>query len=36
MADIAEDVVSYEHVAPLQYVGVNAVREVCKAGIDRA
>jgi ketosteroid isomerase-like protein len=34
MAPIAEDVVSYEHDQPLQYVGVQAVREVCKAGLD--
>lgn len=34
MAPIAGDVVSYEHEQPLQYVGVDAVREVCKAGLD--
>lgn len=34
MAPIADDVISYEHDQPLQYVGVQAVREVCKAGLD--
>jgi uncharacterized protein YndB with AHSA1/START domain len=34
MAPIARDVVSYEHVPPLQHVGVAAVREVCKRGFD--
>lgn len=34
MAPIAEDVVSYEHDAPLRYVGVDAVREVCQRGLD--
>lgn len=33
MADIADDVVSYEHQAPLQYVGVDAVRESCRRGL---
>ena len=33
MEDIAEDVVSYEHGGPLQYVGKAAVREVCAAGL---
>lgn len=36
MAAIAEDVVSYEHDAPLRYVGVQAVRDVCKRGLDAA
>lgn len=36
MAPIADDVVSYEHDQPLQYIGVDAVREVCKAGLDAA
>ncbi|MEU2614872.1 SgcJ/EcaC family oxidoreductase [Micromonospora sp. NPDC007271] len=36
MAGIADDVISYEHDQPLQYVGVQAVREVCKAGLDAA
>ena len=36
MDGIAEDVVSYEHSGPLQYVGKPAVREVCKAGMDEA
>ncbi|MFF4614293.1 YybH family protein [Nonomuraea jabiensis] len=34
MAAIADDVVSYEHDAPLEYVGVEAVREVCARGLD--
>ncbi|WP_432992783.1 YybH family protein [Dactylosporangium sp. CA-233914] len=34
MAPIADDVISYEHEEPLQYTGVQAVREVCKAGLD--
>lgn len=34
MAVIATDVVSYEHQTPLQYVGVDAVRQVCQAGLD--
>ncbi|HEX5595268.1 MAG TPA: SgcJ/EcaC family oxidoreductase [Micromonosporaceae bacterium] len=34
MAAIADDVVSYEHEQPLQYVGRQAVREICKAGLD--
>jgi uncharacterized protein YndB with AHSA1/START domain/ketosteroid isomerase-like protein len=36
MAPIAARVVSYEHEAPLQYVGVGAVREVCQRGFDAA
>lgn len=34
MAAIADDIVSYEHEGPLQYVGVDAVREVCQRGLD--
>jgi uncharacterized protein (TIGR02246 family) len=34
MTAIAEDVISYEHEQPLQYIGVQAVREVCKTGLD--
>ena len=34
MADIADDVVSYEHQAPLQYLGVDAVRESCRRGLE--
>jgi uncharacterized protein (TIGR02246 family) len=36
MANIADDVVSYEHAGPLQYAGKPAVREVCKAGLELA
>ncbi|GAA4793037.1 hypothetical protein GCM10023200_30890 [Actinomycetospora chlora] len=34
VAPIAEDVVSYEHGGPLQYVGIDEVREVCRAGLE--
>ncbi|MFI0355625.1 nuclear transport factor 2 family protein [Actinomadura sp. 9N407] len=33
MASIADDVVSYEHGEHLQYVGVQAVREVCERSL---
>ncbi|WP_199435184.1 YybH family protein [Qaidamihabitans albus] len=36
MARIAGDVVSYEHDEPLQYVGAEAVREVCARGLAAA
>lgn len=36
MSKIAEGVVSYEHEAPLRYVGVDAVREVCRQGFELA
>jgi ketosteroid isomerase-like protein len=34
MADIADDIVSYEHQTPLEYVGVDAVRESCRQGLE--
>jgi ketosteroid isomerase-like protein len=34
MSHIADDVVSYEHDEPLQYVGADGVREVCQRGFD--
>ncbi|MGI5281799.1 YybH family protein [Nonomuraea polychroma] len=34
MAAIADDVVSYEHETPLEYAGVDQVREVCARGLD--
>lgn len=34
MSHIADDVVSYEHDAPLQYIGVDKVREVCQNGFN--
>jgi uncharacterized protein (TIGR02246 family) len=34
MATIADDIVSYEHEGPLQYVGVADVREACQRGLD--
>jgi uncharacterized protein (TIGR02246 family) len=34
MAPIADDVVSYEHEAALQYVGRAQVREVCRRGLE--
>jgi ketosteroid isomerase-like protein len=36
MTHIADDVVSYEHDAPLQYTDLNGVREVCKQGLESA
>ncbi|WFF05828.1 nuclear transport factor 2 family protein [Micromonospora sp. WMMD1076] len=36
MDAIADDVVSYEHDQPLRHVGVEAVREVCAAGLAAA
>jgi uncharacterized protein (TIGR02246 family) len=34
MDGIADDVVSYEHEAPLAYTGADAVREVCRGGLE--
>lgn len=34
MTHIADDVVSYEHDVPLEYIGVDSVREVCKFGLE--
>ncbi|MGP3913779.1 SgcJ/EcaC family oxidoreductase [Nonomuraea sp. 10N515B] len=34
MTAIADDVVSYEHETPLEYVGVDEVRKVCARGLD--
>ncbi len=34
MTKIADGAVSYEHEAPLQYVGVDAIRKVCQGGFD--
>lgn len=34
MTHIAADVVSYEHDAPLEYRGLDAVRAVCQRGFD--
>jgi ketosteroid isomerase-like protein len=34
MEGIGADVVSYEHEQPLQYRGADAVREVCRRGLD--
>ncbi|WP_313896274.1 nuclear transport factor 2 family protein [Streptomyces sp. YIM 98790] len=36
MSGIADDVVSYEHDEPLQHLGADAVREVCRHGLDSA
>jgi uncharacterized protein (TIGR02246 family) len=36
MAHIAADVVSYEHQHPLQYAGIDAVRESCRQGLASA
>jgi ketosteroid isomerase-like protein len=34
MTKIDDDIVSYEHDAPLQYRGAAAVREVCRQGFE--
>jgi uncharacterized protein (TIGR02246 family) len=34
MEHIADDVVSYEHQEPLEYVGIDAVRESCRQGLE--
>lgn len=36
MRHIADDILSYEHDAPLQYVGREQVREVCRQGLEWA
>ena len=36
VAHIADEIVSYEHEAPLRYAGVAEVREVCRRGLDTA
>lgn len=36
MAHISDDIVSYEHDAPLQYIGRGNVREVCQRGLESA
>jgi ketosteroid isomerase-like protein len=36
MAPISPEIVSYEHTAPLQFTEIDAIREECKAGFDRA
>jgi uncharacterized protein (TIGR02246 family) len=36
MSHIAADVVSYEHEAPLEYVGIDSVRKVCEHGLASA
>lgn len=35
MSHIAHDVVSYEHEAPLQYIGVDRVRDMCRSGLEQ-
>jgi uncharacterized protein (TIGR02246 family) len=34
VAPIADDIVSYEMEGPLEYVGIDDVREVCRAGLE--
>lgn len=34
MRNVDANIVSYEHDAPLQYLGVDAVRRVCQQGMD--
>jgi ketosteroid isomerase-like protein len=36
MAPISPEIVSYEHTAPLQFTEIDAIREECRAGFDRA
>lgn len=36
MEHIAPDIVSFEHGGPLQYEGIDQVRQVCKAGLESA
>ena len=36
MGAISADVVSYEHEPPLQYVGLEEVRQVCRRGLESA
>lgn len=36
MAPISPEIVSYEHSAPLQFTDVDAIREECRAGFERA
>lgn len=36
MSRVAEDAVSYEHEAPLRYVGREAIRRVCRRGLATA
>ncbi|MEO6468392.1 MAG: nuclear transport factor 2 family protein [Acidimicrobiia bacterium] len=36
MAPIAPSIVSYEHSAPLQYTGVDDLREECRRGFEHA
>jgi ketosteroid isomerase-like protein len=34
MEHTAPDIVSYEHAAPLQHIGIDDVREVCRRGLE--
>ena len=34
MEHIAPDIVSYEHAGPLQYTGIDDVREACRRGLE--
>jgi ketosteroid isomerase-like protein len=36
MTKIADNALSYEHQAPLQYSGAAAIREVCRQGFEAA
>jgi ketosteroid isomerase-like protein len=36
MTHMAADIVSYEHDAPLEHVGIEQVRAVCRRGLDSA
>lgn len=35
MSHIAPDVVSYEHESPLEYLGLDQVREMCRSGLEQ-
>lgn len=35
MSHIAADVISYEHEAPLEYLGADQVREMCRTGLEQ-
>lgn len=35
MSHIAPDIVSYEHEEPLEYLGADAVREMCRSGLEQ-
>jgi uncharacterized protein (TIGR02246 family) len=34
MADVAPDIVSYEHAGPMSYEGIDEVRDACRRGLE--